>query len=67
MSERLVLFLPAPVVTRDGDRYAWDYDRPSSIGRVHGWNGNFGIIVRAFVYLLANGGEGLRQVADGRC
>jgi glycine dehydrogenase subunit 2 len=31
---------------------------------VHGWNGNFGIIVRAYAYLLANGGEGLRQVAE---
>src|SRR4029453_4118672 len=37
---------------------------PRSIGRVHGWNGNFGILVRAFAYLLANGGDGLRGVAE---
>jgi glycine cleavage system protein P-like pyridoxal-binding family len=42
-------------------RYRWDVDRPRSIGRVHGWNGNFGILVRAFAYLLANGGDGLRE------
>src|SRR6266480_4495630 len=60
----LVDFLPAPVVVRDGDRYRWDSDRPRSIGRVHGWNGNFGILVRAFAYLLANGGDGLRGVAE---
>jgi glycine dehydrogenase subunit 2 len=64
VAEHLVRFLPAPVVTRDGDRFAWDHDRPASIGRVHGWNGNFGIIVRAYAYLLANGGDGLRQVAE---
>jgi glycine dehydrogenase subunit 2 len=64
VAERLTPFLPAPVVRRDGDRYAWDRDRPHSIGRVHGWNGNFAIVVRAYAYLLANGGEGLRQVAE---
>ncbi|HYT25399.1 MAG TPA: hypothetical protein VEP73_02795, partial [Actinomycetota bacterium] len=49
---------------RDGDGWRWDHDRPRSIGRVHGWNGNFGIIVRAYAYLLANGGDGLRRVAE---
>ncbi|HYT25280.1 MAG TPA: aminomethyl-transferring glycine dehydrogenase subunit GcvPB [Actinomycetota bacterium] len=61
-------FLPAPVLTRDGDAgeggWRWDHDRPRSIGRVHGWNGNFGILVRAYAYLLANGGDGLAQVAE---
>jgi glycine dehydrogenase subunit 2 len=64
VAEHLVDFLPAPVVVRDGDGYRWDTDRPRSIGRVHGWNGNFGILVRAFAYLLANGGDGLRGVAE---
>jgi glycine dehydrogenase subunit 2 len=64
VSERLVPFLPSPVLKRDGDAFAWDHDRPESIGRVHGWNGNFGIIVRAYAYLLANGGEGLAKVAE---
>ena len=64
VAEHLAPFLPAPVVVRDGDRYRWDHDRPRSIGRVHGWNGNFTVVVRAFAYLLANGGEGLRAVAE---
>jgi glycine dehydrogenase subunit 2 len=64
VASHLTDFLPAPVVVRDGDRLRWDHDRPRSIGRVHGWNGNFGIIVRAYAYLLANGGDGLRQVAE---
>jgi glycine dehydrogenase subunit 2 len=67
VAEHLVDYLPAPVVVRDGPeetRYRWDHDRPRSIGRVHGWNGNFGILVRAFAYLLANGGDGLRSVAE---
>jgi glycine dehydrogenase subunit 2 len=64
VAEHLTDFLPAPVVVRDGDGYRWDTERPRSIGRVHGWNGNFGILVRAFAYLLANGGDGLRGVAE---
>ena len=64
VAEHLVDYLPAPVVVRDEDGYRWDHDRPRSIGRVHGWNGNFGILVRAFAYLLANGGDGLRSVAE---
>jgi glycine dehydrogenase subunit 2 len=64
VAEHLADFLPAPVVVKDGDAYRWDTDRPRSIGRVHGWNGNFGILVRAFAYLLANGGDGLRGVAE---
>ncbi len=64
VAAHLADFLPAPVVVRRGDRYEWDHDRPRSIGRVHGWNGNFGIILRAFAYLLANGGQGLAQVAE---
>jgi glycine dehydrogenase subunit 2 len=78
VAEHLADYLPAPVVVRDGlggsggtqggppeeTRYRWDHDRPRSIGRVHGWNGNFGILVRAFAYLLANGGDGLRSVAE---
>ena len=38
---------PLPVVDRVGEQYRRDYDRPQSIGRVHGFAGNFGILVRA--------------------
>jgi glycine dehydrogenase subunit 2 len=64
--ERLEPFLPAPVVAHDaeGGRYFWDHDRPDSIGRVHGFHGNFGVLVRAFAYVFAHGREGLREVGE---
>jgi glycine dehydrogenase subunit 2 len=65
VASHLADFRPTPVVVREGDGWRWEHDRPRSIGRVHGWNGNFGILVRAFAYLLANGGDGLRGVAEG--
>lgn len=59
----LIPFLPVPVV-KEGDRYRLDYDRPQSIGRVKGFYGNFGMLVRAYAYIRTMGPEGLRQVSE---
>jgi glycine dehydrogenase subunit 2 len=58
-------FLPVPViVTRPNDTLAFDYDRPRSIGRVRAFYGNFGMLVRALAYIMANGADGLRQTTE---
>ena len=57
-------FLPAPVVVQDGENYRLDYDRPQSIGRMRSFNGNFGILVRAYAYILSMGGDGLRRASE---
>ncbi len=44
-----------------GRRMGWDYDRPQSIGRVRAFYGNFGVLVRALAYIMAHGGDGLKQ------
>lgn len=54
-------FLPTPRLRKNGGLYAWDYDRPQSIGRVRAFYGNFGVLVRALAYILAHGGPGLRN------
>ncbi len=59
----LVPFLPRPTVERDDERYWLDHDRPRSIGRVRSFYGNFGMLVRAFTYALAMGGDGLTQAS----
>jgi len=57
-------FLPTPLVVRNGDgSYGLDYDRPQSIGRLRAFYGNFGIMIRAYVYIRILGADGLRQVA----
>ncbi len=56
-------FLPKPVVVREGERFCLDYDRPESVGKIKGFFGNFGILVRALAYILALGPEGLCQVS----
>ena len=59
----LVPFLPTPVLTFDGSTYRLDHNRPQSIGKVHSFYGNFGIIVRAYAYIRALGPDGLRQAS----
>lgn len=58
-------YLPVPRVVRDGDRFRLDSDRPRSVGRLHGFFGNFAVTLRAWAYILSNGPEGLRRVAEG--
>jgi glycine dehydrogenase subunit 2 len=58
-------YLPLPVLKRTGERrFALDYDRPKSIGKVRSFYGNFGVLVRAYAYIRALGAEGLREVSD---
>jgi glycine dehydrogenase subunit 2 len=57
-------FLPVPVVTRDGDAYALDWNRPKSIGKLQAFWGNFGMLVRAYTYIRTMGPDGLRAVSD---
>jgi glycine dehydrogenase subunit 2 len=54
-------FLPVPRLKRSGKKWAWDYRRKHSIGRVRAFYGNFGVLVRALAYILAHGGPGLRN------
>jgi glycine dehydrogenase subunit 2 len=61
----LAPFLPVPLVDRSASgACSLDYDRPQSIGRVRTFHGNFGVLVRAYAYILANGAAGLREVSE---
>ena len=58
-------FLPVPVVvTKKDGTLGFDYDRPQSIGRVRAFYGNFGMLVRALAYIMANGRDGLLQTTE---
>ncbi|QUH19454.1 aminomethyl-transferring glycine dehydrogenase subunit GcvPB [Alkaliphilus sp. B6464] len=59
----LVEFLPSPVVEKKGDNYILDYDRPHSIGKIKSFYGHFGILVRAYTYILSYG-PGLKEVSE---
>ena len=63
VKERLLPFLPDPHVEKQGDKYVWAKSA-KSIGKVHSFHGNFGVIVRAYAYILTMGAAGLRQTSD---
>ena len=56
-------FLPVPVVVRDGDRFALEYDRPKTIGKVRAFTGPFGVFVRSYAFMRSYG-PGLREMSE---
>lgn len=64
VAAHLVDFLPTPVVRKDGEGYALDFERAKSIGPVRSFWSNFAHIVRALTYVTANGAEGLKRVSQ---
>ncbi len=65
VSERIAPFLPRPVVTRDEDgSFDLELDSPESIGRLRGFQGNFGTFVRSYAYICSLGAEGLREASE---
>ena len=64
VTRELAPFLPKPLPKKSEDGYYFEYDRPLSVGRVRGFTGSFGMMVRAYAYIRANGPEGLRQVSE---
>jgi glycine dehydrogenase subunit 2 len=57
-------FLPIPRIMKDGNEFHLSSDFPDSIGKIHSFYGNFRILVRAYTYLLAYGGDHIRNVAE---
>ena len=64
VSEELGRFLPVPKIVKDGDIFKRIMDDKDSIGRLKGFNGQFGMAVRALAYMMSHGGDGLKQVAE---
>ena len=69
-SERIEPYLPRPqVVRREAQNggepsFDLDFDRPKSIGRLRGFQGNFGVFVRSYAYILSLGGDGLQEASE---
>jgi len=64
VSDRVAPFLPVPVVVRREAQFDLDHDRPKSIGRLRGFQGNYGCFVRAYAYICSLGGDGLRDASE---
>ena len=70
VNKRLLPFMPIPVVGKnevDGETvYDWltEKDLPQSIGRLSGFMGNAGVLLRAYVYMRMIGRDGMERIAE---
>ncbi len=62
--EELAKFLPTPLAVKDGDMYRLDWDNPDSMGRIHSFHGNYGVLVKAYSYILTMGAENLKKASQ---
>jgi len=63
VKQHLEPFLPLPRIARINQNWQFAYDRPDSIGRLRSFHGNFGMLVRAYAYILALGCDGLADAS----
>jgi glycine dehydrogenase subunit 2 len=61
--ESLAKYLPGPLVELQSGEYRLERQRQDSVGRVHGFFGNFGVLVRAYCYILSMGAENLTKAS----
>jgi glycine dehydrogenase subunit 2 len=65
VSNRIEPYIARPQVVRCEDgTFDLDYDRPKSIGRLRGFQGNYGVFVRSYAYILSLGADGLQEASE---
>jgi glycine dehydrogenase subunit 2 len=64
VQKKLTDYLPIPIISNDGKRYFLDYSIPKTIGFIRGFNGNVGVLLRAYVYILLMGSDGLKKASE---
>lgn len=66
VSERLLPFMPMPIIGRaeNGYRFMDESDFPQSIGRLSAFAGNAGVLLRAYIYMRLLGRDGMHRVSE---
>jgi glycine dehydrogenase subunit 2 len=70
VSDRIAPFLPVPRIVRNessngsGPSFELEHEAEKSIGRMRGFQGNFGVFVRSYAYIRSLGGDGLTEASE---
>ena len=64
IKDTLEPYLPKPVVEKKGHKYVLNNNRPKSVGKLKVFNGNFGMLLRAYAYIRTLGPEGILEAAQ---
>lgn len=57
-------YLPVPDIVESDGIYSFDWDRSKTVGKIHGYHGNVGPMLRAYTYMVTMGGEGLKEASE---
>lgn len=57
-------YLPIPITIKEDDTYKLDYNRPKSIGKVATFYGSFGVVLKAYSYMITLGKHGLKEASE---
>ncbi len=61
VANHLAPFLPVPRILEESGIYSLSEDFPQSVGRLHSFSGNFGVMIKAYAYILSMGAAGLTK------
>lgn len=66
VAERLLPFIPVPIVAKENDTYRWvtEKEKPQSIGRLSAHMGNAGVLLRAYIYVRLLGMHGMHRISE---
>jgi glycine dehydrogenase subunit 2 len=64
VKSELAPYLPVPLVREAEAGFAFIEETPKSVGRIHTFYGNFGVVVKAYCYVIMLGAQGLRRVSE---
>lgn len=64
VKKEFIQYLPVPIIEKTEERFVLNYDKPLSIGKVKSFYGNFGVLVKAYCYILSMGAEGLKKASE---
>lgn len=64
VKKELIPFLPVPIVEKCSNKFILNYNKPESIGKIKNFYGNFGVLIKAYGYILSMGGEGLKKASE---
>ncbi|MGL5348705.1 MAG: aminomethyl-transferring glycine dehydrogenase subunit GcvPB [Peptostreptococcaceae bacterium] len=64
VKKELIPYLPVPIIEKHEDKYILNYNKPNSIGKIKNFYGNFGVLVKAYTYILTMGKEGLKEASQ---
>ncbi|DAC72412.1 MAG TPA: aminomethyl-transferring glycine dehydrogenase subunit GcvPB [Thermoplasmata archaeon] len=64
VKQKLERFLPVPWIVKKQDTYCFDYAHPDSIGKIKSTYGNVSVALKAYIYILLMGGNGLKEASE---